>query len=576
MTNPVFAEDDDGYYGYVETSHDPGYSLVFATILFCIISYCSLPFLVAMGNRLDVKNSHVIRKRRPRKSRRQQRRSQRRQLKLKPPCVEHDEDEEEEEDDGLFFEAEEHSADPILEGRGTTPGGQSSAAAAQMPADDDRSFVSARSNFTLGGKARSVSSIASFHSHRTRKRRNRNQRQMEKRHDLEEFELRMQRYDTHLAVDTNAADADNQQQQQASSSQRHNHARDSSPERSVMGPIDHDEVSMDDAISAIAASPTRHELHNRHHQQQQAILMASPHKSPARAPHPSGGSSANDLLEHDQGFWDTLLDLVVCDFESKRLLKLAIPFATQAFSTGILDMITVAVIGKVLGTKEVSAFVVVRTLVDITSSFFGGFHESIATLCSQALGRHNHKLVGQYVQLSMLLYVICYIPFIILWWIYMPAIMLWLGFDQDTADIGQEYSRVYLFLELLDGVDESIHGLLDVIDLESYSTLIGVSHEFVTFLDILLVTLFAKPSLLVVGYIELFVSIIFIAINVGTIMWRGWFHPYREGLVGCWAFSNKPALKIMLSTAGSLSFGYLLTDGEVSWWGYRCVFELLL
>lgn len=70
--------------------------------------------------------------------------------------------------------------------------------------------------------------------------------------------------------------------------------------------------------------------------------------------------------------------------------------------------------------------------------------------------------------------------------------------------------QVYLFLELIDGVDEAIHGLLDVIDLESYSTLVGVSQEVVTFLDILCCALFAKPSLFVIGLIELFVAIIFI------------------------------------------------------------------
>ena len=100
-------------------------------------------------------------------------------------------------------------------------------------------------------------------------------------------------------------------------------------------------------------------------------------------------------------------------------------------------------------------------------------------------------------------------------------------------------------MEFIDGVDESIHGLLDVIDLESYSTLVGVSQELVTFLDILCCAIFAKPSLFVIGLIEVFVALIFIGkrcdapcnaamqvvahdqfcyllgINVGTIIWRG-------------------------------------------------------
>jgi multidrug resistance protein, MATE family len=217
---------------------------------------------------------------------------------------------------------------------------------------------------------------------------------------------------------------------------------------------------------------------------------------------------------------------------------------------------------QLLGTREVSAFVTVRTLIDISSSFFGGFHESIATLCSQALGRHNYKLVGQYVQLSMIFYVIAYIPFIIIWWKFMPSLLLTLGFDAETAEIGKEYTKVYLFLELIDGVDEAIHALLDVTDLESYSTLVGVSQELVTFFDILFCALFAKPSLFVVGLIELFVALIFIGINVTTIIWRGWFEPYKEGLIGGCALHNKAAARRMMGTASSLSFGYLLTDGE--------------
>ena len=58
------------------------------------------------------------------------------------------------------------------------------------------------------------------------------------------------------------------------------------------------------------------------------------------------------------------------------------------------------------------------------------------------MGRHNYKLVGQYVQLSMIFYVVCYIPFIILWWVYMPNLLLWLGFDAQTAEIGKEYTQV--------------------------------------------------------------------------------------------------------------------------------------
>jgi len=574
MDNPIYAEDDDGYYGYVQTSHDPGNSLIFATVLFCIMSYCSLPFLVKAGNALDVKQ----RKRRRRKkstpqqqqcdSDRKKRHGKQRtnqvpqmtsledrngKIHLPNPAL-HDELELQEEvvpkDAGYRHDKDDNNNDEdSSEGDDdgimmTHPMDDHSL----VLVDDDRSFVSAKSFV-------SMHSIASFHSHRTRRRRNRNKRQMEKRHELEEYELRMQWYGGREG----GGGVIKKGMAAAAKTPPSSDCGGGDNNRSIMGPMDQDAVSMDDAVT-LATSPKRRHQHH-------GFVPATRQKNiVARNTYPDKSSTGNNYIDshsdEDSSFWDTLLDLVVWDFESKRIIKLAIPFATQAFSTGILEMVTVAVIGRVLGTKEVSAFVVVRTLVDVTSKFFGGFHESIATLAAQALGRGNRKLVGQYVQLSMVLYVICYLPFVVLWWIYMSDLILWLGFDQDTAMIGQEYTRIYLFLELLDGVDESIHGLLDVIDLESYSTLIGVSHEFVTFLDILLVTIMAKPSLMVVGMIEVFVSLIFIGINVGTIAWRGWFNPYKEGLIGSWAFYNKPALKAMLNTAGCLSFGYLLTDGE--------------
>ena len=365
MTNPIFAEDDDGFLGYVETSHDPGSSLIFATVLFCIISYCSLPLMIAMSNRLDVKNQQST----PRCSKQT---SKKQQLDLT--------------DDAVPLQA------------------------------DDASVVSERSAFSLA-------SIVSLHSHRTRKRRNyRNRRTMEKRHDWEEFELRMQRYDSHCHGDYPFDEVDDQTRRGQ---------RSASPERSVLGQIDQDEVSIDDAVSQAPRSPNRRYI----------PIQQNTSRNPDDA-------SPESSVGRDSSFLDALLDLVTWDFESKRIIKLAIPFATQALSTGVLESFTVAVIGKMLGTKEVSAFVLVRTLTAITSSFFGGCHEALATLCAQAIGRHNYKLVGQYVQLSMIFYVVCYIPFIFIWWAYIPSILLWFGFDAETAQIGKEYTQVGLLLPL--------------------------------------------------------------------------------------------------------------------------------
>lgn len=42
-----------------------------------------------------------------------------------------------------------------------------------------------------------------------------------------------------------------------------------------------------------------------------------------------------------------------------------------------------------IGTRDVSAFVVVNMLVDLTSSVIGGLTECLASLCSQAIGARS-------------------------------------------------------------------------------------------------------------------------------------------------------------------------------------------
>ena len=49
-------------------------------------------------------------------------------------------------------------------------------------------------------------------------------------------------------------------------------------------------------------------------------------------------------------------------------------------------------------------------VVGITSEFMRGWVETISSLGSMAYGARNYDLVGQYVQTTMMCYVLCQIP----------------------------------------------------------------------------------------------------------------------------------------------------------------------
>lgn len=276
------------------------------------------------------------------------------------------------------------------------------------------------------------------------------------------------------------------------------------------------------------------------------------------------------------GMLDKLGFVAEWDVETKRILRLSTPYCTQAFVTGITDTINLAVIGRRIGTPELSAFVVVNLLVVLTSEFVGGLHEALASLCSQAIGAGNKKLAGQYCQIVFILYTIFFIPCMIVWAVYMGPILRWFKFGEETVAIGVQYNYILIVDLLIDGLGETVHGFLDVAGFEKFSTLIGATEEILATIILLFAAIFTDMKGLVgVGLIQFALGVIFLTINIMIIFWKGWFGPYREGMIGSFALFNGKAVWLVCKTALSLSFGMLLTDGEfLGPWGSGCLGHL--
>jgi hypothetical protein len=70
--------------------------------------------------------------------------------------------------------------------------------------------------------------------------------------------------------------------------------------------------------------------------------------------------------------WHAFLEVADWDRENKRVMKLALPYLTQAFLSGVAKAAVVAIIGKYYGTRSLTAFVVIEMTVGLTTEFFGG------------------------------------------------------------------------------------------------------------------------------------------------------------------------------------------------------------
>jgi MatE len=287
----------------------------------------------------------------------------------------------------------------------------------------------------------------------------------------------------------------------------------------------HPDDQDDDAAAAAAAAARRDGLLK--------ARLASKNNVRYKPPRNMGKASSNGCSALAMRAWDALLQVVEWDYENRRIAKLACPYIIQALVGGIAEASRVAVVGRFYGTRELSAYVIVDALIGLTMGVVSGIHAASGVLCSQSIGTGQTKLTGQYVQLSVILFVLCIIPFSLGWTFAIGPCLDFMGFDPRTVEMGINFTKVYVWAQAWRGVGDGILMILDITDHEIFGTIFAIFNEVsVTLMMLLLSILSDKTATLVdVGYF--IVGIRFLnVVSVVLIIWcKGWWRKYYPGMI---------------------------------------------
>ena len=261
------------------------------------------------------------------------------------------------------------------------------------------------------------------------------------------------------------------------------------------------------------------------------------------------------------------------DNEARRVFRLAIPFTISELVETVSEIVVLGIISHQLGTDALSAFAVFETLLEITTEFSGGVVDAITTLASQAYGAGNNKLVGQYVQLCSITYFLFQIPFILMWSFATFDIMLFMGFNENIAQMAKVYARWAVWRETVLGVTEVYYSMLEVVEKEIEVAVIG-NIEALFELGAIAISLYLfKGDLVTVAVIGIVNGVCFFIFTLAFTFWRGWLRPFAKGIFASLAFKNRIAVKQVVKTASPLAFGSVLIHGE---WEVLTVFAAYL
>ena len=220
-----------------------------------------------------------------------------------------------------------------------------------------------------------------------------------------------------------------------------------------MSHLHHDDVSFNEAVDSY--SPTQYRLPTEQESGEVDILC---------------GEHAWWKPDMLAGVLDRIVGIAEFDNELSEIVKSALPFSMQSFAGGVFNLVDIGLVSHLFGGSEVSVFVVVPLLTWIANAANYGFCEALGKTIPVAMGKTHDELSGKYLYTSLSLYTVGMLPTAIIWSLATKPMFLWLGFDNETADLAQTYAYMQVLLEWITGIEYCSQLFLDIIGHEKYST----------------------------------------------------------------------------------------------------------
>ena len=263
-----------------------------------------------------------------------------------------------------------------------------------------------------------------------------------------------------------------------------------------------------------------------------------------------------------EGILQLMWTIVRYDHESKRILRLAIPFSCSAIAKTSSELFILAIISNTLGTDDMVAYSMTYGVVGISFACMGGWHDAVTTLVSMAYGAENYELAGQYLQTACIMYIVCEIPMGLIWYLTMDKILLLMGFGVSVVQLGHGFVWVRVLVNMMTGINQSLFNFLSSIEHETFANVMQCTYVIANAIFVALAAYLFDVSLVVLGLVLLVNSALVFFLVVIIPIKMGWVEKFEVGLIGSCAWFDREVLKDVFKVALPLAFGSVLAYAE--------------
>lgn len=307
----------------------------------------------------------------------------------------------------------------------------------------------------------------------------------------------------------------------------------STSERSVMPPLSPDALAPEDAADA-----------------------HDPGITPGTANYLGDDDEEEETIEWCWPFGtvcSAILDLAEPDFETRRILSLAIPTTISAVSEPLFRIVLVAIISHFIDTDSMVAFVLVILFVRITMEELSAAVTDTETILVQNAfaegGDYGFYQVGQQVQLAVIMQVLIGVPVLVTWAYIVDDVVLWLVDSSNIASLASDYTQIIVIDYVVQATCRTFMLVFHLSGNDRFDSNIDLSATLFTVLAIAIIVGYDDSSTLVsIGWVQVAIGVAKTLVKFAYVVKKGWVEPYRRGLLG----------RLSLRVSLSLSFDKLI------------------
>jgi hypothetical protein len=236
-----------------------------------------------------------------------------------------------------------------------------------------------------------------------------------------------------------------------------------------------------------------------------------------------------------------LIDLAEQNYESQRIVSLAIVPTISAMAEPLFRMVLVAIISNYIDTDSMVAYVLVILFIRITTmEISGAIADAESNMLQDAFILHGSGDIGffhagQTMQLAIFFQLMIGLPVLLMWCFTMDDVVLWLVDDSRIAEIASTYSGVIIIDYLVRSASRSFMLPFHLLGHGQFEKYVDIIATVLTVVAIAIVATSNDLSLTAIGWIQVIIGVAKFSTKVAYVVLRGWFAPYRDGLLKSWA-----------------------------------------